>query len=412
MRPYLRVKNVFEDRIDLTDVMEMDFSPTDYERYKLESGDILLNEGQSSELVGRPAMFKGELPSTCFTNSLIRFRPHDGISRRYALFLFRYYLRSGRFRKEARITTNIAHLSARRFSSIEFPIPPEREQQRIVEVIEEQFSRLDAGIESLERAKRNLAWLRASILATAVGGKLLAPVAAGESSGARSGDDWCETTVEQVLSEPLSNGRSVKDAEKGFPVLRLTALRNGKIDLSRRKTGDWTQAEGAPFVVRRGDFLISRGNGSLHLVGRGGLVADDPDPVAFPDLLIRLRPNLSVLDPRFLGVLWESPVIRRQVEAAARTTAGIYKISQRDIRRFVIRFPAIDEQRRITAEVERRFSILDAMGQVIEGGLKRAAGLRLAILREAFAGRLVPQDPSDEPAAALLERVRAERAKT
>src|SRR5207244_3695777 len=75
MHPYLRVANVFEDRLDLTDVMQMSFAREDYERYRLEPGDILLNEGQSPGLVGRPAMYRGELTGVCFTNSLIRFRP-------------------------------------------------------------------------------------------------------------------------------------------------------------------------------------------------------------------------------------------------------------------------------------------------------------------------------------------------
>lgn len=73
-RPYLRVANVFEDRIDLSDVLSMDFDDSDFKTYRLRHGDILLNEGQSTELVGRPAMWREELPECCFQNTLIRFR--------------------------------------------------------------------------------------------------------------------------------------------------------------------------------------------------------------------------------------------------------------------------------------------------------------------------------------------------
>src|SRR6185437_4842046 len=66
MRPYLRVANVFEDRIDLSNVLEMNFTPKEFETFRLRYGDILLNEGQSLEWVGRPAMFRGELPGACF----------------------------------------------------------------------------------------------------------------------------------------------------------------------------------------------------------------------------------------------------------------------------------------------------------------------------------------------------------
>lgn len=132
MRPYLRVQNVFEDRLDFSDIMEMDFPPEDYERYHLRSGDILLNEGQSLELVGRPAMYQGEIPEACFTNTLIRFTPDPEIESEYPLLLFIYYLHSGRFRQDATISTNIAHLGAARFAEIEFPLPPKKEQELLV----------------------------------------------------------------------------------------------------------------------------------------------------------------------------------------------------------------------------------------------------------------------------------------
>lgn len=132
MRPYLRVQNIFEDRIDLSDVMEMDFPPEDFEKYQLVYGDILLNEGQSPEFLGRPAMYRDELPGACFTNTLIRFRAFDIVNRDFALLVFRHYMHCGRFSREGKITTNIAHLSAGRFSNIEFPLPPLDEQQEIV----------------------------------------------------------------------------------------------------------------------------------------------------------------------------------------------------------------------------------------------------------------------------------------
>ncbi len=74
MRPYLRVANVHEDRIDTSDVLEMNFTPEEFTVYSLKRGDILLNEGQSMDLIGRPAMYRDELPGGCFQNTLVRQR--------------------------------------------------------------------------------------------------------------------------------------------------------------------------------------------------------------------------------------------------------------------------------------------------------------------------------------------------
>lgn len=173
MRPYLRVANVFEDRIDLRDVKTMDFSDTEAKRYRLEVGDILLNEGQTPQLVGRAAMYRGELPGVCFTNSLIRFQACSQVDPAFALLVFRSHLHSGRFRREARITTNIAHMAANRFKAVEFPLAPLSEQQEVVAEVERQLSVIDAIRASIAVARRRGAALRRSILVQAFRGLLV-----------------------------------------------------------------------------------------------------------------------------------------------------------------------------------------------------------------------------------------------
>ena len=173
MRPYLRVANVFEDRIDLSDVKEMDFPREDYEKYMLGSGDLLLNEGQSPEFLGRPAIYRGELPGACFTNTLIRFRAFEGVSVEFALIVSRHNMHAGRFVNEGTITTNIAHLSLGRLANVELPLPPREEQSRIVDDVERQLS-IVAEVEmqvvaNLRRTDR----LRQSILIKAFSGDLI-----------------------------------------------------------------------------------------------------------------------------------------------------------------------------------------------------------------------------------------------
>lgn len=173
MRQYLRVANVFEDRLDLNDVMQMDFPPEVFKQFKLVPGDILLNEGQSPHLLGRPAMYRGQPENVAFTNSLIRFRANSDVLPEWALLIFRHYMHSGRFTREVRITTNIAHLSAGRFKPIEFPIPPVDEQQRIIDVAHRDMSHQVELERSLQAAEQRTASLRSSLLAAAFNGELV-----------------------------------------------------------------------------------------------------------------------------------------------------------------------------------------------------------------------------------------------
>jgi len=163
---------VFEDRIDLTGVLEMNFTPEEFKTFQLLHGDILLNEGQSLDWVGRPAMYRDELPGACFQNTLVRFRATECVLPQYALIVFRHYLHSQRFQRIAKWTVNIAHLGAGRFAEIEFPLAPLNEQRRIIAKIEELFSDLDAGVAALERIRANLKRYRAAVLKAAVEGRL------------------------------------------------------------------------------------------------------------------------------------------------------------------------------------------------------------------------------------------------
>lgn len=170
MRPYLRVANVYEERIDLRDVKQMNFTPAEFETFELKPGDILLNEGQSLELVGRPAMFRGEAEGCCFQNTLVRFRAGPDVDGEYALLTFLYAMHTKRFQRIAKITTNIAHLGAGRFAEIGFPLAPLAEQREVVRLYRAHMKRFAEAISTLSETSA----LRQSILAAAFRGELAA----------------------------------------------------------------------------------------------------------------------------------------------------------------------------------------------------------------------------------------------
>ena len=389
MRPYLRVKNVFEDRIDLSDVKEMDFPPGDYEKYKLEPGDVLLNEGQSPELVGRPAMYRGELPGACFTNSLIRFRPYDGVDGRYALFGFRWLLHSGRFQREARITTNIAHLSSKRFASVEFPVAPTAEQERIVAAIEEHFSRLDAAEASIGTALAKLRRLATALLEVATSG------------------DWPTMQLDELLLS-LRNGCFVSRPHAkppGQAIFRISAVRPLRLNTDDVRYAPLSLPNAEDYRVMAGDLLFTRYSGNPAYVGACVVVPERGAGVLHPDKLIRGVVDRAKAAPEWIALAVSSAVGRVEIEKRLKTTAGQVGIAGGQLKSVPIPVPPLDTQARRVEGWQEASDRVARTSAALLAHSQRAGVLRRAIFRAAFAGQLVSQDPADEPASDLLERM-------
>jgi type I restriction enzyme S subunit len=149
LRPYLRTKNVFDGRIDIDDILEMPMTDAEFAVYSLRCGDVLLNEGQSLELVGRCAIYQDEVPQLCgIQNQLVRFRAFGNTSPHFAAHLFRRSQTSGVFAKIAMQTTSVAHLGVSRFHQLRLAWPPTLAEQ---EAIATALSDADGLIESLEQ---------------------------------------------------------------------------------------------------------------------------------------------------------------------------------------------------------------------------------------------------------------------
>jgi type I restriction enzyme S subunit len=164
------------------------------------------------------------------------------------------------------------------------------------------------------------------------------------------------------------------------------------------------------YVLEPGDLLFTRYNGTRSLVGVCAVVPTIIEKFVHPDKIIRCKavsPEASI--PGYLEIVLNTGSSRGFLEKRIRTTAGQSGVSGSDLRQIPVPLPPVNEQRRIVAEVERRLSVIDELEATIATNLKRADRLRQAILKRAFEGKLVPQDPADEPASMLLERIRTER---
>lgn len=365
-------------------------------------------------------------------------------------------------------STTVPGLSRDDYVGVIAPLPPLAEQSRIVEGIESYLSRLDEAEAALERVQRNLKRYRAAVLQAAVSGRLVpteAELARAEgrdyepasdllkrilaerrrrweeagltrlkAAGKAPRDDrwkercgepvppdaglpilprgWCWASLDQLaLDVEGGTAETAGDSPTARPVLRSSAVRQGRVDLVDVRYLP-TLAPGAtlPRVLAPGDLLITRLSGSLEYVGNCALVPDfDFGRIEFPDRLFRahLSPHAS---PRYLQHCFAAPDLRRPLERTAKSTAGHQRISLSDLRPFAIPLPPFGEQSRIAAEMERLLAIADGAEGTAHQSERRCERLRQSILKWAFEGKLVDQDPNDEPASVLIERIRADRA--
>jgi type I restriction enzyme S subunit len=382
MRPYLRVANVFEDRIDTSDVKEMDFSGV-FERYKLEPGDVLLNEGQSPELLGRPAIYRGHPEDVAFTNTLLRFRANPNVLPEWALIVFRRHMHIGRFSREARITTNIAHLSATRLKPIEFPVPPLGDQRRIIDIVEDHLSRIGAGTRWATGTARRLKALHKSVLVNIIPESDDYP------------ESWRHATVADAGRVGLGRQRH-PDWHTGpnmGPYLRVANVFEDRLDLRDVKEMHWPGDTFERFRLHPGDVLLNEGQ-SPELVGRPALYRGEPSKIAFTNSLLRFQAHDNVL-PEFALLVFRRHLHAGRFAREVRITTNIAHLSASRLKPIEFPIPPIDEQLELVAIAKEQFGYADRLRTTLVSIRSRSAALQRALLDAAFHGRLTGH-PIDE----------------
>jgi type I restriction enzyme S subunit len=408
-------------------------SPEDVDKYLLKDGDVVISRAGSvgfSYLLNKPQR-------AVFASYLIRFRPL--IESKY----FAYFLKSPIYWKsisEKKLGIAVQNVNAVKLKEISIPIAPLNEQKRIVAKIEQLFSDLDAGVATLKAIKKQIRQYRQSVLKYAFEGKLTAewrkknkPEPAStlleqitkerqQQSGGKKQkplppldtsnlpelpEGWEWTRLGNVIEEPKYGTSKKCGYESGSTgVLRIPNIVNGAIDSTDLKYASFDENEQSTYKLRKGDLLTIRSNGSVSLVGKCALVTPADEQYLFAGYLIRLRPVHSGLDSNFLLHLMRSHFLRKQIESKAKSTSGVNNINSGEITSLIIPLCTQNEQNQIACEIERHFSIADKAEEIVNAALKQSEWLRQSILKQAFEGKLVPQDPTDEPAEKLLARIR------
>ncbi len=370
----------------------MNFEPPEALAFELAVGDLLLNEASGSpNEVGKPAIWKGEIDGCCFQNTILRVRTR-GPRTDYLYWLCKYSALTGRFGEACR-GVNIRHLGKHGLAVFQIPLPPMTEQERIVAAIEEHLSRLDAAEASLRLAVQRLAVLERRTVDDAFG-KLQDRLPAGDVAEVRGG------IQKQPKRRPVDNRA---------PFLRVANVARGSLSLDVVHEIELFSGELDRYKLRAGDLLVVEGNGSPDQIGRSAVWRGEIEACVHQNHLIRIRPG-PALDPEFLGHYWNAPSTRARLTAVASSTSGLHTLSTSKVKQVKVPVPSLALQAEIADRLTAQAVAYARLRSALLTAQIQGAALRRSVLAAAFSGQLVQQDPADEPASALLDRIRAERA--
>jgi len=298
------------------------------------------------------------------------------------------------------------HFAALRDRSIR--VAPFAEQRRIVEAIETHFSWLDAAVATLERVRVNLRRYRAAVLQSAVEGRL-----EGNHGSAIEGDTWvplreCIVSIDQGWSPLCDKHPCVTSDEWG--VIKTTSVQPMVFSDSDHKRLPPHFAPRPGIEVRSGDLLVTRA-GPRSRVGIACLVRHSRPRLMVCDKVYRLRIDESRTVAAFVELVLNSPALCRSLDSikSGISDSGV-NLTQERFLDLLVPLPPVDRQQSLAAEVDRQLSIVESVDRIVTALQARTSRLRRSVLRVAFEGRLVSQDPCDEPASVLLDRLRCERA--
>lgn len=297
-------------------------------------------------------------------------------------------------------TTNQIELSRTAISLTEIPLAPANEQKRIADKLDSLLARIDACRGRLDILPVLIKQFRQSVLAAATSGRLT------EDWRAKTKDDNWNVVQLGLVAEGFSYGTSSKSSKTGaVPVLRMGNIQNGQLDWSDLVfTSD--KAEIQKYLLKSGDVLFNRTN-SPELVGKTAIYKGEMKAI-YAGYLIRVRCGESLL-PEYLNYNLNSISGREYCWRVKSDGVSQSNINAKKLADFTFSMPSLDEQAEIIRRVETLFSIADRVDARIADARVKADTLTPSALAKAFRGELVPQDPNDEPASVLLERIRSKR---
>lgn len=400
----LRTTDISNGKVDWNDVPYCSQVPEQLEKYLLKRNDILVSRAGS---VGVSyCISENDLEhETVFASYLIRFCPLIPASFVYHYFKSHKYWH---FISGTQLGIAVPNVNATKLAELPIPLPPLNEQKRIVAKLDAIMPRIEAVKERLDKVPTILKRFRQSVLTAAVTGRLT--------------DKWreehpdvesAEVLLKDIIIDKPRNGYSPTAVKYETPVksLTLTATTSGKFDSSCYKFIDEAIANDSHLWLEKDDILIQRSN-SINYVGISAIYNGGSFEFIYPDLMMKVKANKDLVFPSFLVLALQSYKTLDYFRKNATGTAGsMPKINQSIVMNTPILLPSLKEQKEIVRQVDKLFALADKVEAHYLKAKARVDKLAQSILAKAFRGELVPQDPNDEPAEKLLERILEEKAK-
>ena len=377
-----------------------------------------------------------------------------------------HFLSQAEFRKFARRhmtgTAGQLRVSTSWLLGTRLPVAPAAEQTRIVDKLEELLSHLDAGVAELKAAQKKLAQYRQSLLKAAVEGRLTEAWRAKHGEPEESGTQllarilrerrarweakqlakfeaqgkaplkgwqekyaepatpnpvepgelplgWVWASIEQLtLEQKYGTSAKTDEIDSGVPVIRMGNIQDGELNLVKLKYLPTEHDEFPELFLSDGDLLFNRTN-SPELVGKSAVYRAQISPCSYASYLIAIRFSPSVV-PELAAAYINSGYGRQWVKSVVTQQVGQANVNGTKLAALAIPLPPIKEQTEILRLFAEQRALAAEQSANVAHALRQSAAQRKNILQAAFSGRLVPQDPNDEPASVLLARIRAERA--
>ena len=431
--PIIRISDIDGYSVDTSKAVKIPKEDL-YENYLIEEGDILI--AMSGATTGKIGIFKTN--QRAYQNQ--RVGNFEMYSKKYLLKPFIFYFLNMLRREIEKVAYGGAqpNISPSKIEKIRLNLAPLNEQKRIVDKIERLFSDLDEGEALLKKVQQQLTTYRQSVLKAAVTGELTKDWREKNKHRLESGEDllkrilksrrenwngkgkykepkflnqpyfkvpdgWSLASLE-MISYRITDGthQSPKFEDSGIPFIVIRNVKKGCIDWNN--ISKWVSEQTYKEYTKRcrpekGDILYTA-------VGSYGIALriKDDRKFMFQRHIAHIKPISDIGSLDFITVVLNSPITLSKAHKVARGVAQ-KTVTLGDLSSFQIPLPSIKEQNEIMDRINDLLSQIDTLEDWCSTELKHSNTLRQSILKDAFSGKLVPQDPKDEPASELLKRI-------